>query len=309
MATGATTRKLGADWAVSHQAVSLILAELTHVFSDVVYKEFVRLPTFDELVTQETYYRSRFHLPNCIGSIDGSFFRMKQPVNDRAYHCYKKYYAIIILTMVDMDLKFVYFNAGAPGSVGDAAVWNASTLCQQLHNTKRYELPPVSISRAGNIVQASHPRSTIIDSYVVVDSAFRLSTRVMKCYESPAANHQAFNAAVTAARQASELAFGRYSGRWKVVKVNEITNPQRAIETAKAAAALHNICQLRRTEFLDAWRDPQPPSAAAVAEVVQAARTAAARPVPNRHTNRARAAAEKARDALCAYVAAHPPRL
>lgn len=257
--------------------------------------------------------RNTCHLPNCIGSVDGSFFRILQPPEyDRAYHCYKKYYAIIVMAIVDKDLRFVWFSAGTPGSLGDANVWNASEFSRKLHTTKRFDVPPIYISSAGNIVPANHPNATVIDSYVVADSAFHLSTRCIKCYDPPNNPDQAlFNEAVKAARQRSELGFGRYSGRWKIVKWNRVSDPQFAIKVAQAAAALHNICQLRRCKYSRGWEDvaetdEQLADRAAIQAVLQAGRAAADRPMADLDTAHAKRAAVKTRAALCTYVARHP---
>jgi hypothetical protein len=145
--------------------------------STIVYRDYVRLPTPDELVAFESRHRSRFKLPNCIGSVDGSFFHILQSEeNERAYFCYKKYYAITILAVVDPDLKFVWFCAGVLGSVGDATAWNSTEFHRCLHQTRQYDLDPVYINPTGNIT-LDRTTGTRVDSFVVADSAFRLTRR------------------------------------------------------------------------------------------------------------------------------------
>jgi hypothetical protein len=43
-----------------------------------------------------------------------------------AYYSYKSRVAMLLLAIVDACGRFTFASVGAPGSVGDAAVWNRS---------------------------------------------------------------------------------------------------------------------------------------------------------------------------------------
>lgn len=127
----------GARARALHAAAALALGAQLHTrahcsrtprhHSEFVYKDYVRLPTKDELVSIEAQYRNKMKLPNCIGSVDGSFFHILQPAQEvPAYFCYKKYYAILILAVVDTSLRFRMFQICESSASGDAAAWNAS---------------------------------------------------------------------------------------------------------------------------------------------------------------------------------------
>jgi len=45
---------------------------------------------------------------------------------------YKKYLAIIVFACVDAWGKFTYVNVRGPGQVGDAYIWNGSSLHTQI---------------------------------------------------------------------------------------------------------------------------------------------------------------------------------
>lgn len=316
MAFGETQRPIAILFGVSDSLVSEICNEIAYIFNDHVYPATVLCPTPDDLVALEGHNRHKYHLPNCIGSIDGTFFHILQPEEDeRAFFCYKKYYAIILLAWVDKDLKFMWFCAGSPGSVGDAAVWNSTDLNHRMCTTRQFDVPPVFISPSGNLV-ASPLGATRVDSYVVADSAFRLTRRCMKIFADERGNpmRKDFNDRVISCRRGSELAFGRYSGRWKIVKWNKINNPEFATVVAKAAAALHNICQARSTEYRQGWEAETDPRrqqkeqdrAAGMRAAMQAARTAANNPITNAESRSEKQAAAAVRNALVAYVGAHP---
>jgi hypothetical protein len=138
----------------------------------------VKLPTQDDLIKFEGRNRQKYGLPNCIGSIDGTFFHRRQPpTHDGAYHCYKKFYSIVVLCIVDPDFRFISFNAGAPGSAGDAQVWNQSNFNLKLCNTQRYDTTRIYIASDGSLASSTCTNATPVDSYLVGDAAFRFTRR------------------------------------------------------------------------------------------------------------------------------------
>ena len=180
---------------------------------------------------------------------------MQPAKNDRSCYCYKKYYAIAILAIADTNFKFQYFNTGAHGAIGDASMWNRSQFRRDLHDTQRYDLPPIFVTPAGNIVGSGNARTTRIDAYVVADSAFALSPRCIKVdpCPRPTAAVIEFNKRVTNCRRVVEQTFARLSGRWNAVKWNHMNDIPFATQASKAAAALHNICQERSVPYFTNW--------------------------------------------------------
>lgn len=316
MAFGVSQRTLEHLFGVSDSLVSEICNDLTYVFSERVYLDFVRLPVKDDMIANEARNRTKWKLPNCIYSVDGSFFHILQPLDDViAFYCYKKFYAILIMAVVDSNFKFVEFITGVPGSVGDAATWNACSFNRQLRTTQRYDIDPVYIAPDGNLVGPTAPGAVRIDSYVVADAAFGLTRRCIKCVpdDGTDADKERLNTRITNIRRGSEMAFARYSGRWKIVKWNNISDPDFATEVSRAAAALHNICQTRSTVYRDGWQDETDPRriqvqqqrATAVRAEQQRLNMAAARPVLNPGSRRDLADGERVRNALLAYARVH----
>jgi hypothetical protein len=114
-----------------------------------------------------------------------------------------------------------------------------------------------------------------------------------------------FNTRVTDIRRGSEMAFGRLSGRWKIVKWNRINNPKFATKVAEAAAALHNICQLRTTVYDEGWEAEtgvETDRRVGMQRALRDARRLANRPIANPAATAAMREAETAREALVAYA-------
>ena len=61
--------------------------------------------------------------------MDGKQIRIRKPANSEAlYFNYKKYFSIVLLAMVDADLRFTYMEVGPESKCSDAALYNASEL-------------------------------------------------------------------------------------------------------------------------------------------------------------------------------------
>lgn len=217
----------------------------------------VNLPDKEDLPTIADKFLAKYQLPNCIGALDGSFIHILQPAqDDRACYCYKKFYAVSMLAVVDTDGRIIHFNAGARGAVGDASMWNHSDFHRKLHRWDRYDVQPVFISPAGNFVSPLNRAATAVNSYVIADAAFALTPRLT--------------------RQLVKIMWGRLSGRWHVIKNNNINDNGFATCTAKAAAALHNICEEQRAWYQQGWEVDADADRHAVAAARSAARRAAA---------------------------------
>lgn len=87
----------------------------------------IKVPSLGELEQIGIDFEAVSKLVGCIGAMDGTFFRILQPTEyGDTYYCYKKFNAIIVLVGVCVARGISwYVNAGSPGIVGDAAVWNA----------------------------------------------------------------------------------------------------------------------------------------------------------------------------------------
>ena len=71
----------------------------------------------------------RWHLPNCIGSIDGNHVMIQCPFNSGSlfYNC-KLYFSIVLLAVALADYRFVMVDVGGYGSSDDSGVLNHTTI-------------------------------------------------------------------------------------------------------------------------------------------------------------------------------------
>jgi hypothetical protein len=71
-------------------------------------------PLMDDFRKISQKYLSSWNFPNCVGAIDGKHIRIKSPKNSGSlYFNYKEFYSIIMLAIVDADLKFAAIDVGS----------------------------------------------------------------------------------------------------------------------------------------------------------------------------------------------------
>ena len=90
------------------------------------------------------------------------------------YYNYCGFHSIVLLALVDATYRFLYYEVGAQGRVGDATIWNASNLKRDLElENGRLNTPPALATPQTNIP---------IPSLIVADSVLALSPKLMKPY-------------------------------------------------------------------------------------------------------------------------------
>lgn len=67
-------------------------------------------------------------MPHALGTIDRKHICIRQPDN------YKKFFSILMFTMVDANLAFRYVEVREPGQSTDVTVFNGSTFLQAFNN-------------------------------------------------------------------------------------------------------------------------------------------------------------------------------
>ena len=74
------------------------------------------------------------------------------------YYNYCGFHSIVLFALVDATYRFLYYEVGAQGRVGDGTIWNASNLKRDLElENGKMNTPQTNIS---------------IPSLIVADSAF-----------------------------------------------------------------------------------------------------------------------------------------
>ncbi|GFT47805.1 protein ALP1-like [Trichonephila clavipes] len=128
-------------------------------------------------------------------------FRIAQnTISGATYRNYKGFFSIVLLALVDANLKFLYVDVGTNGRVSDGGVWGKSKLRQAITNGD------INIPEA-----AALPGSASKLPFVIVaDDAFPLMPNIMKPYPGSNLSKEClvFNYRLSRARRVSENAFG-----------------------------------------------------------------------------------------------------
>lgn len=114
-----------------------------------------------------------WQFPNCIGALDGKHVVISPPPRSGAlYHNYKHTFSIVLMALVDADMKFLFVDVGRNGRMNDASIW--------LHSSMR---EAIESNRLGIPRPQPLPRSSSETPYVIVgDEGFGLKTYLMRPY-------------------------------------------------------------------------------------------------------------------------------
>lgn len=73
--------------------------------------------------------------------MDGKHVKIDPPLKSGSlYYCYKDFFSIVLLGVVDAHLRFIYVDIGTNGRISNSGVWNKCTLKTRLQN-KRLHIP------------------------------------------------------------------------------------------------------------------------------------------------------------------------
>ncbi|XP_036341357.1 putative nuclease HARBI1 [Rhagoletis pomonella] len=122
------------------------------------------------------------------------------------YFNYKGWHSVVLLALVDARCRFIYVNSGSPGRCNDSQIFQTSSLKQQLDQCEL--LTELKRSIAG----------VDIPVFIIGDSAFRLSDKLMKPYPynvSQSQEQKQFNYHLSKSRRVVENAFGHLKARFR----------------------------------------------------------------------------------------------
>ncbi|GIL90594.1 hypothetical protein Vretifemale_18075, partial [Volvox reticuliferus] len=261
LARGSSFRDVGTQFHVSPAVVHKIIHNGVKGLRERLVPRAIRFPEGMELLQVMHDFKNLGGLPCVAGAMDGTFFHILKPsYNGDAYWCYKGFPAISVLAVVDARMIFTYVRSGLHGSVGDAGAFMTSELSSRLQHGQVLGPDPVPhVDESGALVY--YPVTQVVQGitiapYLVADSAFALSNKVMKCYDDKdglSAVQDDFNYCVIRTRRVVENAFARLKGRWQVVVNNHIYDPEFASSVCQVVCALHNVVETRNCGFREEW--------------------------------------------------------
>lgn len=185
----------------------------------------------------ERKFATRWNYSHCCGALDGKHVEIKKPKKSGStYYCYKGFFSIVLMALVDADYKFLWVHTGGKGSQSDCEIFNQTML------------PSLTRDRMGLPPPAPLPYDDRPTPYFFVgDDAFPLRRYMMKPYSHRFLTHdeRIFNYRTSRARRVVENGFGILAGRWRVLHTSMQVQPHIARKVTKASVVLHNILRDR----------------------------------------------------------------
>ena len=246
MGSTAEYRTVANLFGVSTAFVCLCVKDVSTAVLRKLKARFLSIPKGDDLREVMRLYKQKWGFPLCAGSVDGTHIRIRAPAEDHTdYVNRKNYHSIVMQALVDSRYLFRDVVVGWPGSVHDARV---------LSNSELYDS-----GRKGHLFDTNIKETILgvdIGPVIIGDPAYPLLEWLMKAYpenENTPRWQRHFNYRLSRARMSVENTFGRWKGRFRRFLKRVDMEVASATYLVAASCILHNICELRRDDFLQEW--------------------------------------------------------
>ncbi|XP_071649043.1 uncharacterized protein [Temnothorax longispinosus] len=237
LATGESQESLSLQFRIGQSTISSIIREVCAALISILKDEFLRMPTSAEewnIVANNFGQRWNFH--HCIGAMDGKHVRIDPPLSSgSAYYNYKDFYSIVLLAVVDAQLRFIYIDLGTNGRMSDSYIWNKCSLKSHLYSNN-FPLPQPS----------PLPGCVTNFPYVLVgDEIFPLTTKLLIPYPKDQCRNR--------------LDRRIFNYRFQIFRTAMRYDPDEAVRITMTCCCLHNMLRSQSTgcamytptEFLD----------------------------------------------------------
>lgn len=188
--------------------------------------------------------------PYAFAAVDGCHLRLQCPMGvaaRRDYWCFKQFYSIVLMAMVNGRGQFIWASAGMPGNCHDATLLQSTNIWPRLP-----ALCSLAVENVGDIV---------IPGMILGDNAFPFTPWLMKRYsqQNLTPNQKVYNKRHSSSRVIVENAFGWLKQRFRELHRGSESSPENLKMAALASVTLHNIMiEQREPMFLD---NPDRPAA------------------------------------------------
>lgn len=102
----------------------------------VLAPDHMRFPSSEEewkVVAQD--FEDRWNFPHCIGAMDGKHIAISPPLQSGSmYYNFHEFFSIVLMAVVDAQLRFVFVDVGTNGRASDRGIWNSCSLKRHLEN-------------------------------------------------------------------------------------------------------------------------------------------------------------------------------
>jgi hypothetical protein len=93
-----------------------------------------------------------WNFPHCTGAVDGKRVAIIPPPNTGSlYYNYKHFFSVVLMAIVDADLKFICVDIGCNGRMSDAGIWQRTPLASAMNNKTARIPPPKCLPNSADI--------------------------------------------------------------------------------------------------------------------------------------------------------------
>lgn len=159
------------NFRLGQSTISGIIKDTCRALRIILQESYLKIPDSEDAWKVVAHdFADRWNFPHCLGAMDGKHCRIDPSLQSGSlYYNYKETFSIILLALVDAQLRFIYIDVGTNGRVCDKGVWNKSTFKSLLDKNKLKIPQPSPLPGTDN----DFP-------YVIVgDEGFTLSEKVL----------------------------------------------------------------------------------------------------------------------------------
>lgn len=183
-------------------------------------------------------FEEKWNFPHCMGALDGKHVVIKAPASSGSlYYNYKGSFSMVLMALVDANLRFISIDVGAYGRRSDGGIFSNSNLGKSVLD--------YSINFPEDAPLPGAPHLGPMPYVIVGDEAFPLQKNLMRPFPGRGCPREQmiFNYRLSRARRIVENAFGILASRWRVFHTKIGVRPAWITGIVKAACVLHNYLQ------------------------------------------------------------------
>ncbi|KAK0420658.1 hypothetical protein QR680_014814 [Steinernema hermaphroditum] len=177
LTTGLTFSHLAQEVGIGTSTVSEVIQQASEAFASIVYEQ-IRWPCPAQFEDISREFYEKWNFPYCLGALDGKHFRCPSK-SGASYYCYKYFYSIIMLALVDANYRFIWVDIGGEGRSGDAQLYNSSSLSNRLREMRLFG----SLGRSN--LTARYFNKRLSRARQVSEHAFGILTRRFTLFDRP----------------------------------------------------------------------------------------------------------------------------
>ncbi|KAB0805363.1 hypothetical protein PPYR_02333 [Photinus pyralis] len=241
LSTGMTFSSLGYEFQIARSTIGTIIRETCEAIWSTLKEQEMPEPTEEVWLGIADQFYLKTNFPNCVGTIDGKHIRCMNPRRGGSnFFNYKKFFSIVLMAVVDANLRFVAIDVGAYGKEGDSTVFRDSPLGKKLYSGSLNLPPPRCLPN-------TQPEEIPQPFVMVGDEAFKLHTNLLKPYPSRNMNatKRVFNYRLSRCRRNVECAFGVLANKWRIFHTPILVQPSFVDKIVQACCILHNFVRKR----------------------------------------------------------------